>query len=173
MLERYMNQALLVALTTVVAACGGPSGLSQDEVSSIPDGDGLGSPLDGLYTVQVRTIECSGSCGPFTVGFFSASVCDVGEVQTEYLTVTQEGGHLRVDTSDTLSRFEGAAYQDGSFDVGGYVTQFGGDLEITARSVGRIDETGRIDATLRSLTWGEVGGDGADCYGVREVTGTR
>jgi len=168
-----MTQRHLIALAFLLGACGGPGDLSPDAVRSIPDGDGSGAALTGEYSVEIRTIECRGSCGPFAVGIFSASVCDVGDVDTERVSVVHEGGHLRIDTSDLPSRFEGAAFQDHSFDVGGYATQFGGALEITARALGTIDERGELDATIRSWTGGEVEGENADCIGVREVTGAR
>ena len=168
-----MNTRLLIPLALAVSACGGPSDLAPDAVRSIPDGDGTGSALGGDYAVELRTVDFSGSCGPFVVGIFTASVCDVGDVVTEHITVEQREGHLVIDTSDLPSRFEGGAYDDASFDVGGYATEFGGAIEITARSLGRIDESGRIEATVRSRTWGDFEGQSADCYGVREVSGAR
>lgn len=157
----------------MLAACGGPDDLSVDAVQSIPDGDGTGAALAGDYAVDVRVVECRGACGPFSVGIFSASLCDVGEVDSAYLTAHHADGHLAIDTDDLPSRFEGGAYHDGSFDVGGYATQLGGELQITARALGIVDAAGRFEATVRSRSWGSIEGQSVDCVGVREVVGVR
>ncbi len=168
-----MTNRALVLVSLVAVACGSPGDLTPDAVRTIPDGDASGAAWSGAYEIEIRTVECSGTCGPFTVGIFSASVCDVGDVDTERVEVVQTEGHLQIDTSDLPSRFEGGVFANGSFDVGGYATQFGGELEISARGEGTIDPSGRIEATIRSRTWGQVEGQGADCLGVREVTGVR
>ncbi|MBX3273721.1 MAG: hypothetical protein KF729_25880 [Sandaracinaceae bacterium] len=168
-----MRNLLTILLSFAVLGCGGGQDLSPDGVRSIPPGDASGAALAGEYRVRVRVVECAGACGPFSVGIFSSTVCDVGDVDEVSLLVAHDGGRLAIDTDDLPSRFEGGAFTDGSFDVGGYATQFGGGLEITARSLGTIDASGRIEATVRSRTWGRIGEQSADCYGVREVVGTR
>ncbi|MFK7989838.1 MAG: hypothetical protein AB8I08_27715 [Sandaracinaceae bacterium] len=107
------------------------------------------------------------------MGIFTASVCDVGDTESMQATVTQTDGHLRIVTDELPSLLEGGADADGSFDVGGYATQFGGGLEITARSVGSIGPDGTLRAMIDSRSWGQVEDQGADCYGVREAIGTR
>lgn len=162
---------LILSSALLLAACGSDD-LSRDAVQTIPDADGVGSALSGTYELEIRTVECRGSCGPFSVGIFSASVCDVGDVDTDRVEVVQTDGHLRIETGELPSLFEGGAYADGSFDVGGYATQSGGALEITARSIGQLRDD-ELTATVESRTWGNVEGQGADCYGLREVSGTR
>ncbi len=166
-----MRNIALIASSLLLAACG-TGGLSAEEVQSIPDGTAVGSSLSGRYALDVRVVECRGRCGPFTVGIFSSSLCDVGDVDTLDAEVTQADGHLRIETDDLPSLFEGGAYADDSFEVGGYATQLGGALEITARSVGSF-EGGQLRATIDSRSWGTIEGQGADCHGVREVTGVR
>ena len=165
-------QVILLSFLPVLG-CGGGQDLTADAVRSIPAGDATGASLAGEYAVRVRVVECAGACGPFSVGIFSSTVCDVGDVDEVSLLVAQDGGRLAIDTDDLPSRFDGGAFTDGSFDVGGYATQFGGGLEITARSLGVIDASGRLEATVRSRTWGRIGEQSADCYGVREVVGAR
>lgn len=168
-----MDKRALIMGALFAAACGAPGDLSPDAVQNIPDGDATGSALSGTYDIEIRVTECSGSCGPFSVGIFSASVCDVGDTESGRVEVTQADGRLVIDTDELPSRFEGGAYADGSFDVGGYATQFGGELQITARSLGQIHADGTLESTIRSRSWGEVEGNDADCVGVREVTGVR
>ena len=170
-----MNQRNLpLSIAVFVVACGGaPSGLSVDEVLSIPDGTRTGSDLSGGYDIEIRVVDCQGACGPFAVGPFTASVCDVGEIDSDYADALHEGGHLLFDTGLVPSRYEGGVYADGSFDVGAFATQFGGELEITARGTGTIDGAGNIRAVVESWTRGTVEGQSANCIGTREVTGTR
>jgi len=168
-----MDRRTIILGALFAAACGSSGDLSRDDVQNIPDGDATGSALSGTYDIEVRVTDCSGSCGPFSVGIFSSSVCDVGDTDSQRVEVSQTDGRLSIDTDDLPSRFEGGAFADGSFDVGGYATQFGGELEITARTLGQIHDDGTLSATIRSRTWGEVEGQSADCVGVREVTGVR
>ena len=167
-----LRYSLLSAVALTLVACGSSGDLSPDAVQGIPAGDALGSAHSGEYSLDLRITECSGACGPFRVSGFLVTLCDVGDTDFMYVDVTQSDGALSIDTDDLPSRFEGGVDADGRFDVGGYATQFGGALQITARSQGSI-EGDTLEATLRSRTVGSFEGQSADCIGVREVTGTR
>ncbi|MGE0784808.1 MAG: hypothetical protein AB7S26_03895 [Sandaracinaceae bacterium] len=170
----HRNRLILLATSLAASLTGcGSNSLTPDAVRSIPDGDGQGAALTGHYDVETRVIECHGSCGPFTVGIFSSTICDVGDTDTISVDATQSDGHLRIETDDLPSLFEGGAFTDGSFEVGGYATQLGGDLEIAARSLGSIDAQGHLSATLEARSWGNIEGQHADCRQIREATGAR
>ena len=160
-----------LTLTSAFAASGCGSGhpdLTPDAVRSIPAGTGTGSAASGTYTFRRVTTACSGRCSGSVSGF-PFSVCDVGDSTDDSATVTQTDGVLVIDISDTPSLYRGGIDADGSYDVGAYATEFGGDVEITARSEG-VFEAGGFVGTARSRTRGVVEMQSIDCIGSYDVS---
>jgi hypothetical protein len=155
-------------LSLSLAACGGGGGdLEPSVVTSIPPGDATGSALTGEYAVRRVTRSCSGRCA-ITVSGFLVSACEVGEVSSERLDVVQRDGALEIEASETPSLYEGRIDADGSFDIGGYATESGGQVHITARAEGVISGAA-ITGTARSRTWGSYDGESIDCRGAYEL----
>jgi hypothetical protein len=153
------------------AACGAPDGLGRDDVTTIGPGDASGAEWGGVYSISVRTEDCEGSCS-VEAEYFTASICDVGDVDTEAVLITQDDGALSVEWDEPLSLLEGGVDADGTFEVGGFGTESGGDLEISLRVDGTFSGA-ILSARARSWSVGEVMDDGVDCLGHYVIEGTR
>lgn len=162
---------LLAALAAGAGACLDTADLDRDTVTSVPPGNAEGSGFSGLYSVEVRTTNCEGGCA-FDTEWFTVSVCDVGEVETALVQMTQDGGSLKAEWEEPLSLLEGGIQSSGAFDMGGFGTQNGGELEITLRVVGTIDDA-KLEATARSWTVGSIQGGSLDCVGHYTVSAPR
>jgi hypothetical protein len=168
--------ASLLALTTIAPSCGGADALSPSAVQNVPPGNATGSALSGSWDIRRVTTSCSGVCAA-TVSGFRVSVCDVGTTDDGSATLTQTDGRLDLDVSDTPSTYRGGVDADGSFELGGYATQDGGSLVITARVDGTFRQptalTGAtLTATASSRTRGTYSGQTLNCTGAYDVTGT-
>ena len=160
-----MKRALLIFLV----ACGGNDDLDIDTVTTLPPGDATGTAASGNWNVESLTVGCDGSCSTQIDGFLF-SACDVGTRLDDNASLTQTDGRLviDVDNSDYVSRLEGGLDADGSYDVGGFRTQQGGSITITARSTGTL--TGdTMTGTARLL----VSGNDLDCLIDVDTSGER
>jgi hypothetical protein len=115
------------------------------------------------------TTDCSGDC---TTSFDGAiySACDIGTRLEDTVTITQADGALKIDVddSDYVSRLEGGIDADGSFEVGGLRTQLGGQITITARTLGTFS-----GATMTATARLRVTGNGLGCHIEADVDGAR
>lgn len=164
---------LLTGCMLSCAACGGAdtAGLDPAEVENIGPGNASGQAFSGVFELEVRTVACDGSCSAST-GLFTASLCDVGDVDYETVLINQHDGVLQVEWSEPVSRLRGGIDANGSYEVGGYGTQSGGDLEISVRVDGAIDGPD-LTGTARSWSVGAIDDDRVDCVGDHEITGSR
>ena len=165
-----MHTRLAPFFLVAVAACGGGGGdLDPDVVTELPPGDGTGTAATGTYEMSTVTTDCAGSCRIEVEGF-PYSACDIGTRLDETAEVTQTDGLLVVDVDDSnyVSRLEGGIDADGSYEVGGLRTQNGGEVVITARSVGTVTG-GTWTGTARLL----VKGMGLNCTIEADASGTR
>jgi hypothetical protein len=167
----------LLAVAIVTAACeDGDDGLSKQEVTQIPAGDAMGDAHSGRYETEAYTAACDGACGPVDYQGWSVVICDVGDREDVQFEVVQDDGALRIDADDDslyITRFRGGVYADGSFEVGGYGTELGGDIEITGRVEGVIEPDGAIGGLAHYHLRGGVGGDPVDCRITYETEGSR
>ena len=156
-------------MSLVGVGCGGDGDLDPDSVTTIPPGDATGSAATGSYVLESITTSCDGDCVTEVEGF-PYSACDVGTRLDAHAEVTQDEGALTIDVddSDYVSRLEGGIDADGRFEVGGLRTQYGGEVRITARSIGTIGG-GTVTSEGRLL----VAGMGLDCRIGVDATGTR
>jgi hypothetical protein len=165
-----MKTRLALSFIAAVAACGGAAGdLDPDVVTELPPGDGTGTAATGTYDMESVTTGCSGSCRIEVEGF-PYSACDVGTRLEETAEVEQQDGRLTVDVADSdyVSQLAGGIDADGSYEVGGLRTQNGGEVVITARSVGTVTG-GAWTGTARLL----VRGMGLDCTIEAAASGVR
>ena len=171
-----MWRCVLGALCAFAIGCSddGSADLAVDVVTNLPDGTGTGTTASGEYDVELYTAACGGGCVVDYQGF-TISLCDVGSRDSVTLTVTQTEGHLQVDVPDDslyVTRLEGGIDEAGGFDVGGYATQQGGTVTITARVRGTLVD-GALAGTALAHGDGNVDGHGIDCIATYELTGTR
>jgi len=171
-----MRWFLLMGLIALMATgCGGDGGgyLAKKTVTGLPAGDATGSDFSGEYDVELYTSDCSGACPTIDYGLFTWSICDVGDKDSDYVTVLQTDGRLQVDSDGGLvvTRLSGGINADGSFDVGGWSTEAGGDVTITARAAGTISDAG-ISATAKARAVGKAEGEFINCTATYEITGT-
>ena len=164
----------LTAFVFIFAGCGGggssSGNLSISEVTNIPDGDGTGLAFTDSYNVDIRTISCSGSCPAIQSGIFTITLCDVGDRDQEIMQVTQRDGHLEVDGDGLyINHMEGGIFQDGSFEVGGYATEYSGGVDITGRVEGSITSEHQISATAILYARGSVEDTNISCKGTYEI----
>jgi hypothetical protein len=173
---------LLPLLPLLLTGCferlGGVFGgdLSERDVTDLPEGDASGSKWTGQYNVEIYTVACDGECGPISFGYYTVSMCDVGDTDSEWLEVDQSDGALDLELDDPISRYQGGVYSDDSFEAGGYGTDYGGDIEMAALLEGTFTIQG-LTATATSHIWGDTEIDGEsvhiDCTGEYEVDGQR
>lgn len=149
--------------------------LDRDVVESIPEGDAVGAGFSGAYETRTTTVSCAGACEPIDAGGTTYSVCDRDEESVEWVTVYQDDGSLRVDLDDdghiginldgyVPVRLHGGIDADGGWDIGGYDTKFGGELESTARIRGTVRPGEPLEATLELHIFGVVAEAETDCH---------
>ncbi len=149
--------------------------LARDVVESIPEGDAAGDVFSGSYETLATVISCAGACGPIDVGGTTYEVCERDAESIEWITVYQDGGGLRVDLDDDGHiginldgyipvRLRGGVDADGSWDVGGYGTKFGDDLESTARARGTAEAGKPLEGTVEVHVFGVVANTETDCH---------
>lgn len=149
--------------------------LSVDAVTTVPEGDASGETWQGQYQTEIYTTSCEGSCGPVQDGLFTVSFCDVGDRDTEYLQVEQTNGLLQVEVNDPISYYQGGVDDDASMVMGGYATEYGGSVELTALIEGHFGEDALI-AEASARMWGTVELDDQtvdiDCEGTYTLEGS-
>ena len=169
-----MRRLLLCTMVAAALGCGGGDGdLGRDVVTSLPDGTASGTAASGTYDIELYTSACSGRCAANT-GVFTVTVCDVGQRSTATMTAAQTDGHLQVDAAEgslMVTRLVGGINADDSFDVGGYGTQNGGTVDVTARARGSMGAT--LTGTVEAHAAGSVGSGNLDCRATYDLTGTR
>lgn len=173
----------VAVICLIAAACGdgdggGGGGGFEDDldpavVTDLPPGNGAGTSASGQYVRELVVTSCAGDCeigGDEDGDAFS--ICDVGLEFTEFAQVEQSDGILDfdVDNNEYISRLAGGINSDGSFEIGGYITQGGGAIEATAREVGTISAwrlTGAGRRQIRSPSMDCV--MGVDFDGMRQT----
>ena len=169
-----MNRS--IAMLCLLAACtdgSSPYGPDRDDVSDIPAGDATGTTATGEYELQLYTADCLGDCPVIRSGIFSVSLCDVGEVDEQTVDVTQTDGRLvMIGEGLQVERLTGGVDADGTFEVGGWGTQNGGDVEVAILSTGTLAGA-RFTGTAESRGHGSIDGQSIDCTAVYEVAGAR
>jgi len=171
-----MRCFLVLGLTGLLAAaCGGGGDggyLAKDTVTSLPAGDATGSGFAGVYEVELYTSDCSGRCPTIDYGLFTWSICDVGDKVDDEVQVSQTDGLLQVDSDGSLmvTRLSGGIYGDGTFDVGGWSTEEGGDVQIFARAEGALADLD-ITATAKARAVGRAEGVSINCTATYEISG--
>ncbi|MFO8072076.1 MAG: hypothetical protein R6V85_09400 [Polyangia bacterium] len=179
-----MRRTLIIAmalLPLVPAGCddddeggGGDDYLAQETVSGLPEGDASGDWASGSYELEMYTTACDGVCS-VEESDWVYSICEVGNTETVTVEVEQEDGFLRIDIPNDsyfVQRLEGGIFADGSFDVGGYATDLGGDIQSTARAEGSISQDRQLEGTARSHVWGQAYGYSVDCEMTLEIEGS-
>lgn len=157
------------ALWSLLVACGGGSSdLDPDAVTSLPEGDAIGTGYSGHYRMTSLTTDCSGDCTTSVDGVVY-SACDIGARLEDSITVTQTDGKLQIDVAgnDYVSRLDGGVFANAMFEVGGLRTQLGGSITITTRVTGSFASKLTGTARLR------VSGHGLKCLIESEVTGDK
>jgi hypothetical protein len=169
--------SLLLSLSMMACQAGddgepGPERLTEEEVTSIPEGDAAGTWASGVYVTRTRTVACSGLCRLDT-SIGTIDLCEEGEEREHRSELVQEGGRLgvRVDGSDVMPEYQGGLDDDGAFDVGG--AHESGDLRYLARVVGDLDEAGTLAGTLTIRADGEPDGSVVRCTAEYDVEGER
>jgi len=173
---RHSTLALALALTLHLPACGGDDELDRDVVTSIPPGNAAGSAASGTYSLQIRTVSCTGACPTYKVLGFTVSLCSVGDSDSETVKVTQTDGVLDVSeigSSLYVEQLRGGINQDGTFDVGGYQIQSGTSVAVTARAQGTINPGGTLVGSARAKGTGSYDGQNIACTGSFEISGQR
>jgi len=134
-----------------------------------------GSGFSGEYEVDLYTADCSGDCPIIDYGWFIYTVCDVGMKDDDHVEISHTDGRLQVDSDGGLivTRLIGGIDVDGRFDVGGWSTQDGGNVEIVARVDGVIAVDGTISATAHVRADGHANDENINCQGVFEITGSK
>lgn len=163
---------LAPALALALAACGGGGGLSSADVEDIPPGTAVGSAASGFYDLELYTVACSGQCEVRNNGL-TGSACEVGNVDTATVQVTQLDGTLRMDADGLIyDRLSGAIDADGSFIVGSRVTANGGAVEAIVLANGAVSAAG-FAGTAEQRARGSNDGLAFDCTAEFEMTGIR
>jgi hypothetical protein len=129
-------------MSGVLAACEADD-LSEQNVTSISAGDGTERVMHSS-DAELLTLSCEGYCGLIELSEDEViSTCDQGARQNVDLELRFDGGAATLDvrSSAYVSRLEGAAFLDGSFDVGGIRSVRGG-LSSFSRFRGRVSGKG-------------------------------
>jgi len=149
--------------------------LDREVVTSLPEGDAKGDGFSGSYETLMTALSCVGECGPIETGGTTSVVCSPYAESVEWITAYQEDGSLRIDLDDdghiginldgyVPVRLNGGIDADGTWDVGGYGTKFGGSLESTARVRGTMQEGEPLEGTVQVHVFGVVGETEIDCH---------
>ncbi len=169
-MKQHITQlALSILFSSAVASCGN-NALNRDQVTTIPSGTATGMLFSGRYPIERIVTSCSGKCSAKYSGAI-ISVCDVGMRFTETITVEQTDGKVNVRSTSVPPLYTGGIYADGSFEIGGYATQYGGIITATARASGTI-VNGRLSAAAQSRITGQHDGESVDCTGAIEIRST-
>lgn len=148
--------------------------LDRAVVTSLPEGDAQGVAFSGSYETLTTAQSCVGECGAIETGGTTSVVCSPYAETVEWITVYQEDGSLRIDLDDdghiginlegyVPVRLNGGIDADGSWEVGGYGTKFGGKLESTARIRGTYEDGEPLGGTVEVHVFGVVGEAEIDC----------
>jgi hypothetical protein len=106
-------------------------------------------------------------------GNLTGSACDVGEVDTAILAVTQRDGALDMDADGLIfERLEGGLDADGRFTVGGYATAQAGAVIAMVLADGALTAEG-FTGTATQRAHGSASGLDFDCTAELELTGRR
>lgn len=154
--------------------------LAEEVVTSLPEGDAMGDAFSGSYQTRATVISCAGSCGPFEVAGTTYVACERDSESVEWVTAYQDDGALRVDLDDdghiginvdgyAPVRLDGGIDSDGRWEIGGYGTKFGGDLEATARGRGQVRVGEPLEGTLEVRVFGTAGGTEVDCHATHRL----
>lgn len=163
---------LAPALLVAIAACGGGGGLSREEVQNIPPGTAVGTAASGRYDLELYTVACSGQCQVRNNGL-TGSACDVGNVDTASVQVTQLDGALRMDADGLIyDRLSGSIDADGTFVVGSLATGNAGSVEAVVLASGTVSASG-FAGTAEQRAYGSSDGLAFDCTAAFELTGLR
>jgi hypothetical protein len=169
-MRNRMNVRLVGLLLLV--GCGSTGTLERGDVTDIPPGDAVGSAVSGEYELELYTTDCIGDCS-VDVGSFDVSLCDVGDLDYVDASVTQDDGALVLDAEGlVIERLTGGISADGTFEIGGWGTQYGGDVEVVILSTGTASGDD-FSGTAESRGRGEAEGQNVDCTAMYDVTGTR
>lgn len=152
----------------------GDTYLDREVVESVPEGDAVGDGFSGSYETLATAVACVGECGPIDTGGTTSVVCSPYAESMEWITAYQEDGSLRIDLDDdghiginldgyVPVRLNGGIDADGTWDVGGYGTKFGGRLESTARVRGTVQEGAPLEGTVEVHVFGIVDEIEVDC----------
>lgn len=164
----------LPALFLVLAACSSDdTGLTRADVEHLPPGTATGTQASGAYELEMLTVACHGTCPVIHLHGFSAPTCDVNELDDAELEVTQTDGALVMNADGlVVDRLTGGIDADGSYRVGAYGTEAGGEVAVLVRSTGQLagaQFTGMSEARMVGL----IGSTRVDCTTIYEVTGAR
>lgn len=154
--------------------------LDADVVTSLPEGDAMGDAFSGSYETRSTITSCVGACGPFEVAGIRSMACERDDESVEWVTAYQDDGALRVDLDDdghiginvdgyAPVRLNGGINADGSWEVGGVGSKFGGELEATARARGRVRPGEPLEGTLEVQVLGVVGTTEVDCHATHRL----
>jgi len=149
--------------------------LDRDVVESVPEGDAVGDDFSGSYETLATAVACVGECGPIEAGGTTSVVCSPYAESKEWITLFQEDGSLRIDLDDdghiginldgyVPVRLNGGIDSDGTWDVGGYGTKYGGRLESTARIRGMVQAGEPLEGTVEVHIFGVVEDTETDCH---------
>ena len=130
-----------------LVSCAEPLGedpLAEKSVLSIGPGDGV-QQIERMFEAELLIVRCDGLCGVIEVSEdLVVSTCDVGLREEIEIGLVFDAGTATMDLggSERLSRLDGGAFLDGSFDVGG-VRSVGGGATSFRRFRGRV--SGELD----------------------------
>jgi hypothetical protein len=162
----------LVSLA-LLSGCGS-SKLGEGDVTNLPPGDATGAALSGIYQIEIYTSACSGNCPLIDLGWATLSTCDVGDRDSQTVSVLQQDGRLTIDGAGLLvPRLQGGVDQDGSFRAGGMATQQSGAIRLYSLAEGQVSPQGALSSTTRTRAVGTVSGTSLDCTGTYDVSGAR
>jgi hypothetical protein len=165
---RVLTSSLLVWAT----ACSGGAALTPADVVDLPPGTATGTAASGTYDLELYTVACRGQC-MVRNGNLTGSACDVGEVDTAILAVTQRDGALDMDADGLIfERLEGGLDADGRFTVGGYATAQAGAVIAMVLADGALTAEG-FTGTATQRAHGSASGLDFDCTAELELTGRR
>lgn len=158
----------------VLSGCGS-GGLTQDDVTNLPDGNATGTAYTGTYQLELITKSCSGKCY-IEYQNLPVSFCDVSDKESANITVTQSEGHVQVEADEgdlQVTLLEGGINTDGSFTVGGYATQYGGQLKVASKATGTITTDGNFQGEAETHLWGSGEGQSLNCTAQFTLQGFR
>lgn len=169
-------RAILIAVTaTGLMACNaltGGSGITEDDVDNIQEGDAVGIIFSGTWDLNTEVTES-------TCGGLLALLPAKGDKEEESITFAQTGGSLTrlVDEFGDSYAFNGAVNQDGTFRYGQYYDLSEGFdipiryIEIVSGRVNLNDSGGQ--ATMTGTAERRYQSGIVDCVATVSITGER